>query len=47
MFSTHKKKRDSAYLYMDNLLTFKILGVGKVILKMTFEKLLTPDNVLY
>ena len=32
---------NSEYLYMDNLSTFKILGFRKVILNMTFEKLLT------
>ena len=41
MSSTHKKKMNSEYLYMDNLSTFKILGFRKVILNMTFEKLLT------
>jgi hypothetical protein len=32
---------------MGNSLTSKILGVGKVILKMTYRKLLTLNNVFH
>jgi hypothetical protein len=32
---------------MENSSTSKVLGVGKVTLKMTFEKLITFNNILY
>jgi hypothetical protein len=37
MFSTYKEV-DGKYLYSENSLTFNILGVGKGILKITFQK---------
>jgi len=46
MFSTYKEV-DGKYLYSENSLTFNILGVGKGILKITFKKLITFNNVLY
>jgi len=38
---------DRENLYIGNSLTSKILGVGKVILKMTYRKLLTLNNVFH
>jgi len=38
---------DSEHLYMKNSSLSKVLGVRKVILKMTFEKLLTLNNKLH
>jgi hypothetical protein len=46
MFSTYKEV-DGKYLYLENSLTFNILGVGKDILKITFKKLITFNNVLH
>jgi hypothetical protein len=46
MFSTYKEV-DGENLYMKNSSTSKVLGVGKVILKITFEKLFTLNNVLH
>jgi hypothetical protein len=46
MFSTYKKV-DRENLYIENSLTSKVLDIGKVILKMTFKKLLILINVLY
>ena len=46
MFFTYKKV-DGKQLYMKNSLTFKVLGFGKIILKMTFDKLLSLNNVLH
>jgi hypothetical protein len=40
MFSIYKEV-DGEHLYIRNSSASKILGVGKVILKMTFTKLLT------
>jgi hypothetical protein len=40
MFSIYKEV-DGEHLYINNSLASKILGVRKVILKMTFKKLLT------
>jgi hypothetical protein len=45
-FSTYKKM-NGEYLYMENSSIFKVLGVGKVIIKMTFKKLITLNNVLH
>jgi hypothetical protein len=38
---------DGENLYMKNLLTTKVLSVGKVILKMISEKLLTLNDILH
>jgi hypothetical protein len=38
---------DGENLYMKNSLTTKVLSVGKVILKMISEKLLTLNDILY
>ena len=46
MFSTYKKV-DRENLYIENSSTSKVLDIGKVILKMTFKKLLILINVLY
>ena len=46
MFFTYKKV-DDEHLYMRNSSTSNILSVGKVILKMTFKKLLTINNVIH
>ena len=46
MFSTYKKV-DRENLYIENSLTSKVLDIGKVILKMTFKKLLILINVLH
>lgn len=46
MFSTYKEV-DGEHLYIRNSSTSKVLGVGKFILKMTSEKLMTFNNVLY
>lgn len=46
MFFTYKEV-DGEYLYMDNKITFKVLDVGKVILKVTFQIFLIINNVLY
>jgi hypothetical protein len=37
---------DEENLYLGNSSTFKVLGVGNVILKMIFGKLFTLNNVL-
>jgi hypothetical protein len=46
MFSTYKEV-DGEHLYIRNSSISKVLGVGKFILKMTSEKLMTFNNVLY
>jgi hypothetical protein len=46
MFSSYKEM-DEENLYMRNSSTSKVLVVGKVILKMTFEKLFTLSNANY
>ena len=46
MFSTYKKM-DRENLYIENSSTSKVLDIGKVILKMTFKKLLILINVLH
>jgi hypothetical protein len=46
MFSTYKKV-DGENLYIKNSSTSKVLDIGKVILKMTFKKLLILINVLH
>jgi len=46
MFSSYKEM-DEENLYMRNPSTSKVLVVGKVILKMTFEKLFTLSNAHY
>ena len=46
MFSTYKKV-DKENLYIENSSTSKVLDIGKVILKMTFKKLLILINVLH
>jgi len=46
MFSNYKEV-DGEHLYIRNSSTSKVLGVGKFILKMTFEKLMTFNNVFY
>lgn len=38
---------DGKQLYIRNLLTLKVMGIAKVILKMTFRNLLTLNNVFY
>jgi hypothetical protein len=38
---------DGENLYMKNSSTSKVLDVGNVILKITFEKLFTLNNVLH
>jgi hypothetical protein len=38
---------DGENLYMKNSLTTKVLSVGKVILKMISEKLLTLNDILH
>jgi len=35
--STYKKKIDIEHIYIRNLSTSKVMGTGKVTLKMTFE----------
>lgn len=44
MFSTYKKNGEN--LYMNNLLTLKILSVGKVMLNVAPEKPLALNNTL-
>jgi cytidylate kinase len=46
LFSTYKEA-DNKYLYIGNSSTFKVPGIGKVITKMAYEKLLTLNNVLH
>jgi hypothetical protein len=46
IFFTYKEV-DGEHLYMKNLLTFKVLGFGKVIIMMTFKNLLILNNVLH
>jgi hypothetical protein len=46
MFSNYKEV-DGEHLYIRNSSTSKVLGVGKFILKITSEKLMTFNNVLY
>jgi hypothetical protein len=46
MFYTYKEV-DGENLYMKNSSTSKVLDVGNVILKITFEKLFTLNNVLH
>ena len=43
----HLQKVDGEHLYMRNSSISKVLGIEKVIRKMTFEKLLTLNNVLH
>jgi hypothetical protein len=38
---------DGEHLYIENLSTFMALGVRKVILKMTFKKYLTLNNIFH
>jgi len=38
---------DGKQLYIRNSLTLKVMGIAKVILKMTFRNLLTLNNVFY
>lgn len=38
---------DGKQLYIRNSLTLKVMGIAKVILKMTFKNLLTLNNVFY
>jgi hypothetical protein len=45
MFSTYKEVV-GGHLYMRNSSTFKVLGVVKVILKMTLKKFQTLNNML-
>jgi ABC-type uncharacterized transport system permease subunit len=45
MFSTYKKNGEN--LYMNNLLTLKILSVGKVMLNVAPEKPLALNNTLH
>jgi len=46
MFSTYKEV-DGEHLYMKNSLISKVLGIGKIILKMTYKKLVTLNNILH
>lgn len=46
MFSAYKEV-DGEQLYMGNASSSKVLGIGKVVLKMTSGKLLTLNNVLH
>lgn len=46
MFFTYKEM-DEVYLYIGSSLAFKVFGVGNVIIKMNFEKLLILNNVLH
>lgn len=46
LFSTYIEV-DDKHLYMENSSTFKVVGIKKGILKMTFEKLLTRISVLH
>lgn len=46
IFFTYKEM-DGKGLYMENSSTSKVLGVGKIILKMTSGKLLTFNNILH
>lgn len=46
MISTYKEM-DGDNLNMKNSLSFKVLRVGNVILKMTSKKVITLDNVFY
>jgi hypothetical protein len=45
MFSTYKKNGEN--LYMNNLLTLKILDVGKVMLNVAPKKPLALNNTLH
>jgi hypothetical protein len=38
---------DGKQLYIRNSLTLKVMGIAKVILKITFRNLLTLNNVFY
>jgi len=46
MFSTYKEV-DGEQLYMKNSSISKVLGFEKIILKMTFDKLFSLNNVLH
>lgn len=46
IFFTYKEV-EGEHLYMTNLLAFKVLGFGKVIIMMTFKNLLILQNVLH
>jgi hypothetical protein len=46
MFFTYKEV-DSESLCLGNSLTFKVLGIKKVIMKMNFEKFLTLKSMLH
>ena len=47
MFTTFKPLENGEKLFVGNSTTSEIQGQGKVILKMTFGKELTLNNVLY
>ena len=47
MFSSYEAINDGEQLFMGNSSTSKVEGKGKVILKMTSEKELTLNDVLY
>ena len=47
MFSSYESINDGEQLFMGNSSTSKVEGKGKVILKMTFEKELTLNDVLH
>jgi hypothetical protein len=46
MFTSYKEV-DGENLYMKNSSTSNVLGIGKVILKITFNTLLNSNNVLH
>ena len=47
MFSSYQEVTDGEHLYMGNSSTSKVVGQGKVILKMTSGKELTLNNVMH
>ena len=47
MFSSYEAINDGEQLFMGNSSTSKVEGKGKVILKMTSKKELTPNDVLH
>lgn len=47
LFYNFEKIKDEEKIFIRNLITLNIKGQGKVVLKITSRKELTPNNVLY
>ncbi|CAN1156705.1 Retrovirus-related Pol polyprotein from transposon TNT 1-94, partial [Linum perenne] len=47
MFNTNEEVEDGGKLFMGNYSTVKVKGSGKIVMKMTFGKVVTLNDVLY